>query len=76
MPRKVRQIKAELKKAGFSWRPGKGSHTVWRHPLLPHIKVTVSGGDGDDAQDYQEKEAREALRALEEVLKQQKKGKP
>jgi len=28
MPPEVRQLKAALSKAGFSVRPGKGSHTV------------------------------------------------
>lgn len=74
MPRKVRQLKADLSKAGFSWRPGKGIHTVWWHSLIPTIEVTVSGQDGDDAQRYQEREVREALEALEQAKKQQMKG--
>jgi hypothetical protein len=28
MPRKVRQVRADLRKAGFGRRPGKGSHEV------------------------------------------------
>ena len=32
MPQKIRQLKAALAKAGFFFRPGKGSHTVWEHP--------------------------------------------
>ncbi len=75
MPRKVRQLKADLSQAGFSWRPGKGSHTVWRHPLIPTIEVTISGNDGDDAKRYQEQEVREALDALRQAKKQQK-GQP
>ena len=76
MPRKVRQLKADLRKAGFSWRPGKGSHTVWGHPLIPTIEVTVSGNDGDDARRYQEQEVREALEALRRARAEQKKGQP
>ena len=52
MPPKIRELKAALKKAGFSSRPGKGSHTVWEHPMLPKIRVTISGKDGDDARHY------------------------
>jgi predicted RNA binding protein YcfA (HicA-like mRNA interferase family) len=64
MPPKVRQLKADLRKAGFSWRPGKGSHTVWEHPLLPTDSVTLSGGDGDDAKPYQEQDVRKILARL------------
>jgi len=57
MPRKVRELKADLRRAGFTERPGKGSHTVWTHPRASG-RVTVSGHDGDDARPYQEQEAR------------------
>ena len=50
MPRKIRQLKADLLKAGFTWRPGKGRHTKWEHPLLPGEILVLSGNDGDDAQ--------------------------
>jgi predicted RNA binding protein YcfA (HicA-like mRNA interferase family) len=66
MPKKVRQLKAMLKKAGFRWRPGRGSHTVWDHPSYPEISVTVSGNDGDDAHRYQEKEVNEAIEKTKE----------
>jgi predicted RNA binding protein YcfA (HicA-like mRNA interferase family) len=66
MPKKVRQLKQMLKKAGFSVRPGKGSHTVWGHPNLGGETVTVSGNDGDDAKPYQEKQVREAIKKAEE----------
>ncbi len=67
MPRKVRELKSDLQRAGFRVRPGKGSHTVWEHPLIPEYPVTVSGHDGGDAERYQEKDVREALRALREA---------
>ena len=66
MPRKIRQLKSMLRKAGFTRRPGKGSHTNWSHPRLPGQAVTVSGNDGDDAKPYQEKQVREAIKAVEE----------
>jgi len=53
MPRKIRQPKRELRKAGFIFRPGKGDHTVWKHPRLPYA-VTISGNDGNDAQSYRD----------------------
>lgn len=67
MPKKIRELKAMLRKAGFSSRPGKGSHTVWIHPALYRDQLTLSGGDGDDAKPYQEKDVREILRKLREV---------
>jgi len=65
MPPKIRQLKASLSKAGFFVRPGKGSHTVWTHPVLPALEITLSGKDGDDAEKYQMKLVRDALKALE-----------
>lgn len=68
MPKKIRELKKLLLKAGFTYRPGKGSHTVWEHPLLPQ-KITLSGNDGNDAQRYQEKRVMEDLNKLEEMEK-------
>lgn len=65
MPRKIRELKAMLRKAGFVQRTGKGSHTVWSHPLLIE-KVVLSGGDGEDAKRYQERDVLLALRKVEE----------
>ena len=64
MPLKIRQLKASLTKAGFSWRPGKGSHTVWTHPALPKLEITLSGKDGNDAKPYQVKDVQDALKQL------------
>jgi len=47
MPRKLRQLMADLEKAGFVNRGGKGSHRNFTHPK--ELRVTVSGGAGDDA---------------------------
>jgi predicted RNA binding protein YcfA (HicA-like mRNA interferase family) len=65
MPRKLRQIIAELRAAGFDLLPGrgKGDHAVWRHPLVPENQLTIDGQPGDDARHYQEKQAREAIAA-------------
>ncbi len=67
MPPKIRQLKAQLRSAGFSSQSGKGSHTVWTHPLVPEATVTLSGKDGADADKYQLKDVRDALRKLREV---------
>jgi predicted RNA binding protein YcfA (HicA-like mRNA interferase family) len=60
MPQKIRELKAQLLQAGFSWRKGKGSHTVWHHPKLAKPLV-LSGNDGTDAKTYQEKNIRNAI---------------
>ena len=61
MPRKVRQLIAELEMAGFVNRGGKGSHRNFTHPQ--GLRVTISGGAGDDAKHYQERDVRRALDA-------------
>lgn len=68
MGRKNRDSKALLSKAGFGSRSGKGSHTVWSHPLLAY-SITLSGKDGSDADHYQERDVRNALRDLEAILR-------
>jgi predicted RNA binding protein YcfA (HicA-like mRNA interferase family) len=48
MPRKVRDLVADLVKAGFTYDPerGKGSHMLWVHPA--GVQVLPSGNMGDD----------------------------
>ena len=61
MPKKIRELKRLLRKAGFTCRSGKGSHSVWQHPRRAK-SVVLSGKDGRDAREYQEEEVEEALR--------------
>jgi predicted RNA binding protein YcfA (HicA-like mRNA interferase family) len=61
MPKKIRELKGLLAKAGFTWRPGKGSHTVWSHPKV-RKSIVLAGNDGRDAQPYQEKEVQRRIR--------------
>ena len=74
MPRKIRQLRAELLHEGFflDTRRGKGSHTYWNHPLVPY-PVVISGQDGDDADRYQERDVRDAVHDLRQA---RKRGKP
>jgi len=60
MPRKVREVIRELKKAGFADRGGKGSHRNYVHPNVAK-PVTISGNPGDDARHYQEKAVKLAI---------------
>jgi predicted RNA binding protein YcfA (HicA-like mRNA interferase family) len=64
MPRKVRQLIADLERVGFVNRGGKGSHRNFTHPK--GLRVTVSGQAGDDARHYQERDVRRVLDAVKE----------
>ncbi|NJR70708.1 MAG: type II toxin-antitoxin system HicA family toxin [Synechococcales cyanobacterium CRU_2_2] len=65
MPKKIRELKAELQKSGFVMKPGKGSHTKWTHPDYAGF-VVISGKDSSDAKRYQEKLVELALKIIEE----------
>lgn len=65
MPRKIKDLIRDLKRAGFVNRGGKGSHRNFTHPGL-NKPVTLSGNEGVDAKHYQEKAVR---LAIEEVNK-------
>ena len=71
MPKKIRELKSLLKKAGFIYRCAKGSHTRWCHPLLPEDPITISGKDGDDAKIYIEKEVNEKLAKLKSIQEEE-----
>ena len=60
MPRKIRELEANLARAGFRKRTGKGSHRVWEHAKVPG-GVAISGQQGDDAKSYQEREVKAAI---------------
>ena len=64
MPRKLRQLIADLENAGFVNRGGKGSHRNFTHPQ--GLRVTISGGASDDAKHYQERDVRQALKTVKE----------
>ncbi len=67
MPKKVRELKKMLLKAGFTCRQGKESHTFWTHPLILDEPITISGKDSDDARLYLEKAVEKRLKKLEEL---------
>ena len=64
MPRKVRELVAELERAGFVNRGGGGSHRNFVHPRVSR-PVTISGKLGDDARQYQIRAVRLALEELQ-----------
>jgi predicted RNA binding protein YcfA (HicA-like mRNA interferase family) len=64
MPRKIRELIADLRQAGFVViSGGKGSHRKLRHPRFQGA-VILSGKDGDDAQHYQERQVRHAIQEV------------
>lgn len=68
MPRKIRQLKADLRQAGYVPYPkkGKGSHVVWEHPDVAGA-VTLSGKDSDDAKPFQEADVRQAIARVQQA---------
>jgi predicted RNA binding protein YcfA (HicA-like mRNA interferase family) len=64
MPRKIRQLKADLCRAGDYLASQAGSHTRWKHPLMPESLLILSGHDGDDAKPYQVRAVRDLLRVI------------
>jgi predicted RNA binding protein YcfA (HicA-like mRNA interferase family) len=62
MPPKIRELIAELERAGFINRGGKGSHRNYEHPN--GYGITISGNLGADARKYQEKLVKKALKKV------------
>jgi len=63
MPRKIRQLIADLEEHGFVNRGGKGSHRNFLHPS--GVKITLSGAPGEDAKHYQERDLKRAIRKMQ-----------
>jgi predicted RNA binding protein YcfA (HicA-like mRNA interferase family) len=59
VPRKIRELRADLEKAGFINRGEEGSHRNYIHPNGP--RVTLSGKPGADARHYQERQVRQRI---------------
>ena len=64
MPPKIRELIADLERAGFANRGGRGSHRNFVHPKLVR-PVTLSGNLGSDAKNYQ-------VRAVRAVIEESK----
>ena len=63
MPPKVRDLIADLERAGFQNRGGRGAHRNYVHPSLSK-PITISGKLGADAKRYQVRAVRDALAEL------------
>ena len=73
MPRKVRQLIADLEKAGFVNRGGKGNHRNFVHPKGQ--RLTISGGAGDDAFPYREGQMHRRIRGIKAMKTSELKAK-
>ncbi len=61
VPRKIRDLLKDLRKAGFTLAPGgKGSHRKYEHPAVK-IPAIIPGRDGDDAKAYLERHIAEKI---------------
>lgn len=66
MPRKLRQLRADLKAAGAYIATQEGSHQKWRHPKVT-AWIELAGNDGKDAKYYQERQVKEFIRLIREA---------
>jgi predicted RNA binding protein YcfA (HicA-like mRNA interferase family) len=64
MPRKIRELLADLRRAGFYLDRQAGSHRQFKHAGLAGV-ITVSGGEGADAKHYQERQVRAAIARID-----------
>jgi len=60
MPKKIRDLLKELRKAGFELDRQKGSHRQFKHPTLSGV-ITLAGAESDDAKTYQERQIAEFI---------------
>jgi predicted RNA binding protein YcfA (HicA-like mRNA interferase family) len=64
MPRKIRELVADLEQAGWILTSGgKGSHRKFAH-ARSRRKIILSGAAGSDAHQYQEKLVKIAIREV------------
>jgi predicted RNA binding protein YcfA (HicA-like mRNA interferase family) len=62
VPKKIRELKSMLRRAGWDLVPGgKGSHSKWQHKNVSRT-VILSGKDGHDAKPKQERDIDNAVK--------------
>jgi predicted RNA binding protein YcfA (HicA-like mRNA interferase family) len=61
VPRKIRDLVFDLRRAGFRLvAGGKGSHRKFAHPAVK-VPAIIAGPDGDDAKAYLERHVAEKI---------------
>lgn len=71
MPRKFREVRAQLRREGLVIDRQAGSHQTWIHPDVPGPRVTLAGKDSADIRPYLEQQVRDALREIRRILAQE-----
>ena len=71
MPRKIRELEAELRKAGAHKVSQEGSHAKWKHSLVPE-GISLAGHSGKDAKAYEEKLVKTLLQKIAEAARSKK----
>jgi predicted RNA binding protein YcfA (HicA-like mRNA interferase family) len=71
MPRKIRDLIRDLRRAGFELLKdrGKGDHQIWQHPDHENARVGLDGKPGSDAKPYQEDDLKKALDIIQRAGK-------
>lgn len=60
MPKKIRDLLADLRKAGFELDRQRGSHRQFKHSKIEGV-ITISGNEGHDAKRYQERQVAQVI---------------
>jgi len=61
---KLRDLRAVLRRAGFTARCNGGSHEVWTSSSRPGCNIVLAGQDGKEAHKYQEAKVRKFCRGM------------
>ena len=64
MPRKIRELITDLRRAGFFLDRQAGSHRQFKHERFRGA-LTVSGAEGGDARPYQERQVKSAIQKVQ-----------
>ncbi len=62
--KKMGDLRAQLRKAGWTRRRGRGSHEIWHDPGDGRRRVVLSKRDGADAPRYQQARVRKFHRGM------------
>lgn len=76
MPRKLRELRAEMRRHGARITAQVGSHEKWKHLLVADYYVQLAGADGDDAKPYQEKDVKRLIRKIRAAEAAQRRKQP
>jgi hypothetical protein len=75
VPRKLRELRADLRRNGARKFSQVGSHEKWKHPLVNDY-VMLAGADGDDAKPYQEKDVKRLISDIRAAEQAQRRKQP